>query len=128
MQASSKKVTGGVRGKRVHNTLIAGQIALTLLLLAAAGAAIQGFQRLNHSRLGYNPHNVMSVGIPVHDNTYTTWEKREAYFDQLLQKVTAMPEVVSAGLSTNATPPSNGFDNKFEIMGKPVPGRTAAAD
>ncbi len=120
MQASSKKVTGGVRGKRVHNTLIAGQIALTLLLLAAAGAAIQGFQRLNHSRLGYNPHNVMSVGIPVHDNTYTTWEKREAYFDQLLQKVTAMPEVVSAGLSTNATPPSNGFDNKFEIMGKPV--------
>src|SRR5271165_891534 len=34
MQASAKKVTGGVRGKRVHNALIAGQIALTLLLLA----------------------------------------------------------------------------------------------
>ncbi len=62
----------------------------------------------------------MSVGIPVHDNTYITWEKRAAYFDQLLQKVAAMPEVVSAGLSTNATPPNNGFDNRFEIMGKPA--------
>ncbi len=37
MQASTKKVTGGVRGKRTHNTLIAGQIALTLLLAGLCG-------------------------------------------------------------------------------------------
>ena len=37
---------------------------LTLLLLAS-GRAIQGFIKLNRSHLGYNPHNVMSVGIPV---------------------------------------------------------------
>ncbi len=86
------------------------------MLLASAGAAIQAFLRLNHLPLGYNPHNVMAVGIPVHDNTYLTWEKRAAYFDQLLQKVTAMPEVVSAGLSPMAPPPSNGWDNKFEIL------------
>ena len=126
MQASTKKVTGGVRGKRTHNALIAGQIALTLLLLASAGAAIQGFLKLNHLHLGYNPHNVMSVGIPVHDNSYITWETRSAYFDQLMQKVSAMPEVVSAGLSTNATPPDNGRNNKFEIMGKPAPAEQQA--
>jgi len=104
----------------LHSTLIAGQIALTLLLLATAGAAIQGFIKLNRTSLGYNPHNVMSVGIPVHDNSYITWEKRATYFDQLLQKVAAMPEVTMAGLSTNATPPDNGWDNKFEILGKPA--------
>ncbi len=120
MQASTKKVTGGVRGKRVHQMLIAGQITLTMLLLASAGAAIEGFIRLNHSHLGYDPHNVMSVGIPVHDNSYTTWEKRAAYFDLLLQRVTALPRVTSAGLSTNATPPSNGWRNRFEILGKPT--------
>jgi predicted permease len=120
MQASMKKVTGGVRSKRVHNALIAGQIALTMLLLASAGAAIQGFLKLSHSHYGYNPHNVMSVGIPVHENSYTTWEKRSAYFDQLLQRVTAMPQVVSAGLGTNATPPDNGWNIKFEILGKPA--------
>ncbi len=120
MQASTKKVMGGVRGKRMHNMLIGGQIALTLLLLATAGAAIEGFIKLNHSHLGYNPHNVMSVGIPVHDNTYTTWESRSQYFTQLMQKVAAMPEVKMAGLSTNATPPENGATNKFEILGKPT--------
>ncbi len=121
MQASTKKVLGGVRGKRMHNMLISGQIALTLLLLASAGAAIQGFIKLNRSHLGYNPHNVMSVGIPVHDNTYTTWESRAQYFTQLMQKVAAMPEVKMAGLSTNATPPDNGATNKFELLGKPAP-------
>jgi predicted permease len=120
MQASTKKVMGGVRGKRIHNLLISGQIALTLLLLASAGAAITGFVKLNHAHLGYNPHNVMSVGIPVHDNSYTTWEARSQYFTQLLQKVAAMPQVKAAGLSTNATPPSNGADNKFDILGKPA--------
>jgi predicted permease len=120
MQASAKKVLGGVRGKRMHNALITGQIALTLLLLASAGAAIQGFIKLNHTHLGYNPQNVMSVGIPVHDNTYTTWESRVQYFTQLMDKVAAMPEVKMAGLSTNATPPDNGATNKFEILGKPA--------
>jgi putative ABC transport system permease protein len=119
MQASTKKVMGGVRGKRMHNALISGQIALTLLLLASAGAAIQGFVKLNRSHLGYNPHNVMSVGIPVHDNTYTTWESRAQYFTQLMQKVAGMPEVKMAGLSTNGTPPDNGATNKFELLGKP---------
>src|SRR5712664_625379 len=120
MQANTRKITAGVHGRRTHSMLIAGQIALTLLLLAGAGVAMQGFVRMMLVDLGYNPHNIMSVGIPVHDNTYTTWEARRTYFNQLLQKVGATPEVVSAGLSTNATPPSSGWEQRFEISGKPV--------
>src|SRR6266403_740535 len=120
MQANTRKITAGVHGRRTHSILIAGQIALTLLLLAGAGVAMQGFVRMMLVDLGYDPHNIMSVGIPVHDNTYTTWEARRSYFNQLLEKVGAMPEVVSAGLSTNATPPNNGWEQRFEISGKPA--------
>ena len=120
MQSTTRKITAGLHGRRTHSVLIAGQIALTLLLLAGAGVAMQGFVRMMRVDLGYDPHNTMSVGIPVHDNTYTTWEARRTYFNQLLQKVAAMPEVVSAGLSTNATPPSSGWEQRFEISGKPA--------
>jgi len=120
MQSSTRKMTAGVRGRRTHSVLIASQIALTLLLLAAAGVAMQGFVRMMRVNLGYDPHNAMSVGIPVRDNSYTTWEARRAYFNQLLQKVGAMPDVVSAGISTNATPPNNGWEQRFEISGKPA--------
>jgi predicted permease len=113
-------MTAGVRGRKTHGILIAGQLSLTLLLLAGAGTAMQGFVRIVRVNLGYDPHNSMSVGIPVHDNSYITWEARRTYFTQLLERVKAMPEVVSAGLSTNATPPDNGWETRFEISGKPA--------
>jgi hypothetical protein len=97
-----------------------GQIALTLLLLTSAGAAMNGFVRLVQADLGYDPHNTMSVGIPVHQNTHVSWEERSAYFDQLLKRIQAMPEVVVAGISSNATPPNNGWNLTFEIFGRPA--------
>ena len=120
IQTSTRRLIGGVNGRRTHSILVAGQIALTMLLLSAAGAAVESFLHLAHASLGYDPHNTMSVGIPVHDNTYMTWEQRSQYFEQLRQRLASMPEVVAAGISTNATPPSNGWNTKFEILGRPV--------
>ena len=120
MQSNTRKTTKGVSGRRTHGALIAGQIALTLLMLAGAGAAIEGFMRLVHTDLGYDPHNTMSVGIPIHDGTYKTWAERAPYFEQLHDKVAEVPGVTVAAVSSNATPPSNGFSTKFEILGKPA--------
>lgn len=115
---SGKRVAGTVHGKKTHGILIAGQVALTLLLLAGAGSAMEGFARLVHTPLGYDPHNVMSVGIPLHDNTYITWPARAAYFDQLRNKVAETPGVTMTAISSNATPPENGHKEKFDIQGK----------
>jgi len=119
MQSNTRKTTGDVRGRKTHAVLIGGQIALTLLMLSGAGAAIDGFLRLAHMKLGYDPHNVMSVGIPVHDGAYNTWAERAPYFEQLYARVAQVPGVRMAGISSNATPPENGFNTKFEIVGKP---------
>lgn len=119
--ASGKRlIGGGVHGKRTHDTLVAGQLALTLLLLTAAATAAASFLQLTKTKLGYDPNNVMSVGIPIHENTYKTWEARSAYFTQLRQRIAAMPQVVSAGISSNATPPANGWGQLFEIKGRPL--------
>ena len=118
MQSGTHKVAGNVRGKRMHTGLIAGQIALTLLLLTAAGAAIQGFSQMMHRPLGYEPQHVISVGIPLHEHTFTTWAERSVYFAQLRERVATVPGVVLAGISSNATPPRNGWSQPLEILGK----------
>jgi putative ABC transport system permease protein len=120
MQSSTRRSTQGVRGRRMHGLLIATQIALTLLMLAGAGAAIEGFVRLAHRPLGYDPHHIMSVGIPIHDGTYKTWAERAAYFERLHDAANGIPGVESSAISSNATPPSNGFNAKLEILGKPA--------
>jgi len=116
-QASSRRVVGSAQGRRLHRVMVAVQVALTLLMLTAAGAAGKGFMRLANADLGYNPQNAMSLPIPVHDGTYRTWKERSEYFERLRATVSAMPQVVSAGISTNATPPANGGETTLEIRG-----------
>lgn len=120
MKANTRKTTGDVRGRKVHAMLIGGQIALTLLMMAGAGAAIEGFLKVAHVNLGYDPHNIMSVGIPIHDGTYKTWPERAGYFEKMYEKVATVPGVKLAAVSSNATPPANGFDAHLQIIGRPT--------
>jgi len=120
MQSSMRRITGSAHSRRLHGAMVSAQVALTLLLLSAAGAAGKGFLRLINTNLGYDPHKTMSVPIPIHDNTHVSWKDRSEYFEQIRAKIAAMPEVVSAGISTNATPPENGWDTRIEIMGSGV--------
>ena len=62
----------------------------------------------------------MSVGIPIHDGTYKTWPERAAYFEKMYDKVAAVPGVKIAAVSSNATPPANGFDAHLQIVGRPT--------
>lgn len=123
MQSGSVRTTGDVQGRRTHSVLVSGQIALTLLLLTAAGSAMTGFLHLLHVPLGYDPQNVVSIGIPLHENTFTTWAERSAYFEQLLSVTLAIPGVNQAAISSNATPPVNGWNTEIEILGKPAAGQ-----
>ncbi len=118
MQSSTRKIAGGLHGRTTHSILAASQVALTLIMLAGAGAAMEGFLRMVHTPLGYDPHNAMSVGIPVHDGAYPTWEARLAYFETLRNRASTVPGVTMAAISSNATPPANGWQTGVEILGK----------
>jgi len=119
MQSGVRRISGSSHARRAHSVMVGAQVALTLLMLAAAGAAGRGFLKLLNANLGYDPHNAMSVPIPVHDNTHVSWQDRSEYFEQLRARLAALPEVSEAGISTNATPPLNGSTRKIEIMGRP---------
>jgi putative ABC transport system permease protein len=119
MQSNTRRIAGMVHGRATHSVLTAGQVALTLVMLAGAGAAMEGFLQLIRTPLGYDPHNVMSVGIPVHDGAYPTWQARLAYFEQLRNRAATVPGVTMSAISSNATPPSNGWGTGIEILGQP---------
>ena len=119
MQSNTRKIAGAIHGRMTHGVLTAVQVSLTLVMLAGAGVSMEGFLRLMHTPLGYDPHNVMSVGIPVHDGAYPTWQARLAYFEQLRNRASTVPGVTMAAISSNATPPSNGWGTGIEILGMP---------
>jgi predicted permease len=115
---------GGTDRRRKVNPLIAGQIALTLLLLATAGMAIGAFLHLTNLPLGYDPDHVMQVGIAMHWNNPKVWhdiqsrEGRVAFVDQIQQKIAAIPGVTSVAVATDSTPPYSGIDYAVEVAAK----------
>jgi putative ABC transport system permease protein len=117
IQSGSRTMTGTLRSRHLHSALVSGQIALTLLLLSTAGAAMEGFVRLLRVPLGYDPHNVVAVGIPLHENTYTTWQGRTSYFEELRASVASLAGVTAASIAGNAIPPNSGWELPFELRG-----------
>jgi predicted permease len=123
MQSSLRRIAGNGSRRRL-NLLIAGQIALTLLLMTTAGMAIHAFLHLTKVPLGYDPKNVMQAGIVMHWNNPKDWEgirsreQRAAYIDQVRQKIASVPGVTSVAVGTDATPPYSGVERTFDIVGK----------
>ncbi len=118
MQSSSRRVAGSISGKFMHHGLIATQVSLTLLLLTAAGMAITGFLHTMHIPLGYNPHNTMTVGIPLRKDAYGDWAARRQYFEQLRDHIAQLPQVTSTAIGLAAMPPENGFRTTYQILGR----------
>jgi predicted permease len=118
MQTSALRVAGSANARRTHGVMVTAQVALTILLLAAASAAAKGFLRLVNTDLGYDPRDAISLPIPLHQNSYVSWQDRSQYFEHLRAKLAAMTEVVEASLSTNATPPLPIGSTRIEVRGR----------
>ena len=120
MQTTGRKVAGRIGQARSLNTLIAAQIALTVVMMGAAGAAIGGFMRMTHRNFGYDPSHVMSVARPAAPQLLP----RPRAARRLLR--ISSPENCRRAWShrrspspSNATPPDSGNDLAFEILGCP---------
>jgi putative ABC transport system permease protein len=119
IQANSTKVTGSARNRNAHRVLIAGQVALTLLLMAGAGAAMKAFLALTHTPLGFEPDRIFGLNIALPKGAYPTWQARLNANEVVRQAVTEVPGVESASVSTTWFPPFGGFSAKIDIRSKP---------
>lgn len=125
MQASSARHSGGGRVPRTHRLLIAAQVALTLLIMAGAGAAMKSFQKLLATPLGFDPTHGFSFRVEFPKGAQTTWEARLNANEAVRQAVAQAPGV-SAAVSTSWFPPFGGFNAPIEIHGKPELGNATA--
>jgi predicted permease len=108
-------------GYHGQHTLIAGQVALTLVLLASAAATARAFDRLLNTRLAYEPQGVTSIRVDLRDGTYAGWDQRAGYYDRILRSVGDTPGIQSAALSLTDLPPATPFrTSAIEIPDRPL--------
>jgi len=106
--------------KRARDWLVIGEIALTLTLLVAAGLVLKSFSKMQSLQLGYEPRNLFSARFELPWKTYSSREKIGTFTKALLDKVSAIPGVQSAGIGSNS-PLMGGWQTGFYREGsRPV--------
>jgi predicted permease len=120
IQASSGKHSGSGHSRNVHRLLIAGQVALTLLLLTGAGAAMRAFVERTHTPLGFDPDHVLAINVGFPKGANPNWQARLNAQDLVRRTVSEVPGVDTATISNSWFPPFGGFRANIEVQGKPA--------
>jgi putative ABC transport system permease protein len=85
--------------------LVAGQVALSLVLLVAAGLFLRTFSTLAHVRLGFDPEPLLIVSVGA-KRSAVDMSGRTALYERLRAAAASVPGVRSAALQ-NITPLTN---------------------
>ena len=119
----------GTRRHRTLNLLVVGEVALAIVLLIGAGLLVNSFVRLQQVSPGFDEKNLLTARIDI-PNPYGQPEKKKQFFEQLQQRVAALPGVEAVGLVTELPLARQSSDFTFKIEGRPepAPGQSPHAD
>jgi putative ABC transport system permease protein len=124
--------TAGRERQRSQSILVIGQVALASVLLIAAGLLLRSFLVLQSVPLGFNSHNILTADVYLADSKYAdedksatekhypAGEKRKAFFDALLNKVSHLPGVIDAGISDGVPFGETSDHETLIVAGQPV--------
>ena len=131
MQYSRVDITRGLKeggrssigggGRTLRRSLIAAEVGLALVLLTGGVLLIQTFVKLQTADLGFRTERVLIGTVTPPRTTYQNAGRYVAFYDQLLEKVAAIPGVRQAAITS--IPPLSAGDNDtdFIIEGRPAP-------
>ena len=100
LKSSSRGVSGGAHDRRLRNSLVVAEIAISLLLLTCAGLALQSFRILAAGNLGFEPAQVLTMRVLLPENKYKTDAQQSGFAQQAFERIQALPGVRSAGVVT----------------------------
>jgi putative ABC transport system permease protein len=117
--------TGDRQGERLRTLLVAGQIAMTLVLLIGAGLLIHSFVRLTSVSTGFESSGrdgvVQTVRVTLPPRLYDEPERIHAFARGVLERIHYLPGVTSASVINSAPFGRMFIRDAFEIEGQPKP-------
>lgn len=111
----------GSSGNRLRGVLVVSEIAMALVLLVCAGLLIKSVMRLRDVNPGFNPENLLTMDIALPSAKYPDAASRVAFFNNLTERIQALPGVQAAGV-TSVLPLSSNFDGRsLAVEDQPKP-------
>ncbi|HYL61719.1 MAG TPA: ABC transporter permease [Candidatus Methylomirabilis sp.] len=122
LRGRSRVAAGGAGPQRLRAAFVVGEIAISLVLLIGAGLLIRSFMRLRSGELGFRMDHIVTARVSIPEEKYPDDAQVSRFYDQLLEKVRAVPGVEQAGTISFLPLTGRQFDNSFDIVGRPPQG------
>lgn len=103
LKESSRGATESRQGARARSWLIASQVGLSAVLLVVAGLFLKSFVRVLHADRGFSAERVLALDVTLPRGAYPTIAQRNQYYSEVMQRVSTLPGVTAAAL-TSALP------------------------
>jgi predicted permease len=104
---------------RTRSAVAMAEVSLAMVLLVGAGLLINSFLKLSAVNPGYDPTNVLAFQVALPEARSQT--QREAFYQQMLERLRALPDVSAAAIS-NTLPLQQGIIRiSLGIQGRPQP-------
>ena len=123
LAGSGERLTGGRTRARVRRALIVGEVALSGVLLVAAGLHLRSLARLQQEDPGFDAEHVLAGTLFLSGTRYDADENQAGFFGELIQRLQQRPGVVAAGAVTTLpmNPVGIDYDLPFSPDGTPPP-------
>jgi len=129
LNEAARGSSDGATGRRIRAALVVVEIVLALVLLASAGLLVESFSRLQRVPPGFDTTNVVTARIALPDTTYGQPLQAGNFYKKLLDRVSTLPGVQSAGAAWWIPLSGSEIGFNFDIEERPVPaGRQPIAE
>lgn len=98
LREGSRSLSGSRSKTTIRHLLVVGQIAMTLMLLTAAGLLIRTFLTLQQLNAGFHSENVLTLRLSIPEYNYRNSTEVASVCKRILDQVRSIPGVAAAGL------------------------------
>jgi putative ABC transport system permease protein len=117
LKQGGRQTAGG--GQRLRQVLVVGEIAISLVLLAAAGLLLRSMVRLINVDKGFNSHHVLTMAVRPSPVRYKDPKTEILYLQRILENVSTLPGVQSAGWVYTLPLTGSSTNGGIKIEGRP---------
>jgi len=112
LKESGRSASEGTSHHRLRNLLVVSEVAVAMVLLSGAGLFLKSFLRLQRVDGGYNSSHVLMVQIDLTKADYKAAADQSRFFRQALERISDLPGVRSAGITSS--PPFSSYSSMVD--------------
>jgi putative ABC transport system permease protein len=121
LKEGGRGLSAGGGAARFRKTMVAAEIAISLVLLIGSGLLMRSFVKLQAVNPGFDTHNVLTMTISVAGRADYIGQSRENLYRSVIERAESVPGVLQASMTNHLPIAGDWWSQGVNVEGRPDP-------